>query len=77
MTLPEFQYENYSPVDDVYETRIFKIHVTGGNFINLMVDGVQAGDHAAWATFYDKDLDELITALSYYREYRTFKPKEA
>lgn len=80
MALPKFPYEGYVPADDSYESANFKIHATpSGQFMNLMLEGypVNEATDVVWVTLHDNELDELITALSYYREYRTFKPKEA
>lgn len=68
---------------DVYATRDFTLSAYP-QYVNISVAGIgeDVKDHifydkGVWLSFHENELDELITALSYYRKYRTFKPKEA
>lgn len=71
---------------DVYEGKHFALSAIGRSFVNLSVEGLheplnrsEDGIHysdGVWVSMYDTELDELITALQYYREYRTFKKVE-
>jgi hypothetical protein len=66
---------------DTYESRDFALGVTEAKFINISVAGIgrtlddhpQGYENAVWLSLFDQDVDELITALQYYKQYRTFK----
>lgn len=74
---------DYTGRADVYEGKHFALSAIGNSFVNLSVEGLheplnrgEDGIHysdGVWVSIYDTELDELITALQYYREYRTFK----
>lgn len=73
--------------DDTYESVNFALDAVAGTegWLNITMAGLKTSDDTAktsdyengvWQTFGDEQLDELITALTYYREYRTFKNVE-
>lgn len=73
---------------DTYESTNFALQAVGDKqygFLNINLAGLRMSkknletstyENGVWITVHDDMLDELITALQYYKQYRTFK-KEA